>query len=270
MNSDKKNLLNLFSNSTIACLLSYLLIFIPSQLITHFVAKAFNIPTSFHSFKLVFPIEDYTYLWNQQSVVTIYIAAPIFVLIVGILLIRYFFLFSYFTKLNVNLFLIWSYAHCMNIFFGGLAVGIPLHDGFGYVPRWLYLPDPVLFSLIVFSIIMLLVNGFILRWAFVTVSFSETMINKPYPLLKYKTAIAFLPFLVVSLLFLVAGFPINSMYERLLLLSMFVQLMGIFPFNYMHNEVKEENRKVVFAKKSLIMLVGVFAIFIIWKLLHTM
>ncbi len=265
MNDNLRNLISLFINSFIAYILSFILILIPSQLITLLVAKSFNIPAYFNHFKINFFATEYSNLWTQSSVIGIYISIPFFVVIAGFIFI---YLKTYLStyKHSINLFLIWGYVHCMNIFFGGLIIGIPLIKGFGYVPIWLYLPNFVLVIIIIISTFILFINAYYLRRVFIALSFSDYYLKNPSSLIVFKIAVVFLPCILANLLFYLFKFPDNSLYEELLLITIFIQLIGIIPFNYLFFEIKEENKKVNISKKMLFWLILLLFIFTIWRI----
>jgi hypothetical protein len=267
MNENIKNLIKLSLNSFIAYILSYLILFVPSQFVSFLAAKTYYIPIGFNHFKLVFQAADYSSLWTQSSVVSVYLSVPVFVFVFGIF---FRFLYSYLStnRRSLNLLLIWSFTHCMNIFFGGLIVGIPLEKGFGYVPIWLYLPEFALIGLIVVSIFILFLNSYFLRRAFVSLTFSEYYLKNHSTLLAYKIAVVLLPSILANAIFYIIKFPDNSLYETLLLLTIFIQVIGIIPYNYRYFEIKDENRNVIFSRKSLTWLLGLIVMLILLRVLY--
>lgn len=268
MNDNLKNLVTLSINSFIAYIFSYLVILIPSQIITLIAAKSFSIPVSFNYFKIAFQAADYSNLWTQSTVIGIYISAPAFVLITG-LFFRYFKSFLETNNYSINLFLIWGYAHCMNIFFGGLIIGIPLVKGFGYVPIWLYFPNFILIIIIIISIFLLFLNASYLKKVFVALSFSDYYLKNPSSLLALKILVIFLPCVLANSFFYFIKFPDDSLYEKLLLVTMFIQLIDIIPYNYLLPEIKDENKKVHFSKKTLLWLIAVVLIITIWRISYS-
>jgi hypothetical protein len=266
MNENLKNLVALSVNSFIAYIFSYLVILIPSQLITLIVAKSFNIPVYLNHFKIAFQIADYSSLWTQSSVVGIYISAPIFIIITGFFF-RYFRTFLATNIHSINLFLIWGYAHCMNIFFGGLIVGIPLIKGFGLVPAWLYFPFFIQLLLIAASAFILLLNSYILGRYFVALSFSEYYLKNSSSQLAFKIIVVIFPCILANSIFFVTKMPDNSLYESLLLATMFIQLIGTIPNNHLYIEVKDENKNVIFSKRMLIWFIGMIIFLFIFRII---
>jgi hypothetical protein len=268
MQESRKQLYSIFFNSLVLYLLSYLVIFIPAQFITHIVAKAFHIPTVFKQFKIGFAIFDHDSLWNSDSIVSIYAAAPVMTIIACFFFYRYLIIKFSADNSNAYLFYVWAYAHSINMFFGGLAIGIPLIKGFGYVPVWLLAPFSVSLGLIVFSFILLFVNGLFLKRSFMSMAISEHYFKKPLGSLQFKFAIAILPCIIGNLLFYLLKFPDSSLYERLLLLTMFIQMTTILSFRYYHFSLPENISRVVFSKKAFTTLAGLVMLLLLWKHYH--
>ncbi len=267
MKESRKTLLILFLNSLAFYIISYLFLFLPSQFLTYLAAHSFNIPTIFDQYKVAFPIYDNNNLWTQESVVAIYIAAPVAVFILGIFFFRYVRTHIIANKSGLYLFSLWSYVHCINIFFGGLAVGIPIIKGFGLVPAWLYAPYAVSYSLIIISFIIITTNGFFLRRAFASMVISEYYLRSPYLSLQFKTAIAFLPCIIGNSLFFLLKFPDDTIYERLLLFTIFLQFLLVYPFRYFHFTVSEKNANVRFSRLAGTIAIILVLLLVIWKLL---
>jgi hypothetical protein len=268
MQERRKQLYNIFFNSLILYLLSYLVIFIPSQFLTSIVARAFSIPTIFKEYKIGFTILDHDNLWTQDSIIGVYITSPLLAFLTGFFFLRYLSIKFSIAKSNMYLFSIWLYMHCFNMFFGGLAIGIPLIKGFGFVPIWLFAPFSVSFGLIIISFIVLFANGLLLKKYFMTMADSEYYLNKPLGSLQFKTAIAFLPCLIGNLFFYLLRFPDSSLYERLLLLTQFCQLVTIYSYRYYHFMTPEKKIKVLFSKKAFAALAGLVMLFLIWRHFH--
>jgi len=266
MNKTLKNLFVLFLNSLLAYVLSYLIILIFSQLVVFISAKTFGIPVNLNHFKITFPVADQSRLWNQNSVVGIYLTAPVLVLIFGFAS-R---LFKYYLESEnrpVNLILSWVYAHAMNIFFGGLIVGIPLVKGFGYVPVWLYFPFFVQLLIIATAVFIIYFNANYLGKSFVSLTFSDYYLKNYYSQLALKIFIVILPCLFANSLFFLLKFPDNSLYESLLLLTMFIQIAGTIPFSYIHISIHEQNSHVYLSKKMLFVLLAMVIIIVFVKII---
>lgn len=256
------------ANSFIQFVLAYLIVLIPTQLVTHFVALYFDIPTKFTFFKLSFPIPDHSYLWTSNSVAAIYVTGPVIALFIAFFAIRYFMLFAAKKSIQTNLLFIWIYAHCMNVFFGGLTIGIPLIKGFGYVPSWLYASNELTFILILLSLLVLFGNGFILRGPFISLYYNNRYFNSPFHSLIFKIFIVFIPFIAANVLFYLMKFPDNSIYERLTGLTMIVQLVGIIPYTPVYQPEEFEFKPVKFAYKWLLILIVLFMLFVLWRTIH--
>jgi hypothetical protein len=231
MSANERKLYTLMANSFVLFILAFFIVFIPAQILTHLVASAYNIPAEFHYFKIIFLVPDYSYLWTQSSVVSIYLTTPAFSLLVAFVSFRYY--QANILKLGVNslLLLFWIYAHCINLFFGGLAIGIPLMKGFGYVPHWLYVSNEVQFVLIVLAIIVLFANGLLLKRFVTLMYFNKKFTNSPFYSLVFKVFIVFVPFFLANIFFTVFKIPDPTLFERLVGFIMLVQLLAIVPFN---------------------------------------
>lgn len=268
MTENKRKLYILMANSFILYVLAYLVVLIPSQLITHLVASGFDIPTKFSLFKIIFPIPDHSYLWQPNSVAAIYIATPVFVLLLAIFIARYYVLFSSKNGINTNLFLIWIYAHCINIFFGGLTIGIPLIKGFGYVPHWLYASQELTFVFLLFSLLILFGNGYLLKAPFSALFYDKKFSNSPFHSFIFKIFVVFVPFIIANILFALFHFPDGTIYERLVGFTMVIQLIGVLPFSPIYMPEDYVVKKVHFSYKSVLILVLVFLSFVIWRIIH--
>ena len=256
------------ANSFILYILAYFLVHIPAQFFTYLIASVFDVPTKFSYFKLGFPIPDHSYLWTSDSVAAIYITAPIIALFIAIFVARYYVLFSAKKSINFNLLLIWIYAHCINLFFGGLTIGIPLIKGFGYVPNWLYASDELSFFFILISLLILFGNGFILKTSFSSFYFDHQYFNSPFHSLLFKIFVAFVPFVMANIFFFLIQFPDNSIYERLIGVTMIIQLIGILPFSPVYQPVEFDFKPVSFVYKGLLLLIVIFLALFLWKTMH--
>ena len=234
---DRKILL--FSiNSFFAFLSSFVLLHILSQLVTIIVAKVNSIPTRFNYFNVIFPISDNSNLWTQNSVVSVYIAAPLMCLILGLVFRRYLTISIDNPNRNSKLFVIWGYIHAMNFFFGGLIAGIPLLKGIGYVPVWLYFSNTALIITIVISGVLLLLNGFFLRNIFSSLSYAEICWKKPF---LFKFMVIYAPYFLAFGLFFLFRFPDDSIYQQALMVTLLLQLLLVMSNRYIH-EWDDENK----------------------------
>jgi hypothetical protein len=268
MTSIRKKLVILYANSSFAYVLAYLSIFIPTQILVYFVARGFNIPTKFNYFKLIFPIADHSFLWTQLSVSAIYAASPLVALFSIVFVLRYYLKHAGKRGTVTNLYFIWLYAHCVNIFFGGLLIGIPLIKDFGYLPNWLYASNDTIVYLILISALFLLVNGIFLRKAFTSLCFDEKFFNSPYHSLVFKAYIAFFPALTCMFFFIVFNFPDDTIFTKLLHVIVLVQLCTVVPHTSMHIPILDRFRNFSLSYKSVFTIIILLMLFTSWKLIH--
>lgn len=268
MNNVIKTQLFTFYNSSIAFLLAFFIVYIPSQFFVFWVAYAFDIPAIFERFKLIFPILDHSYLWTQLSVTFIYLVTPLWATIVTlasrIMFYRYY-LDNTFTQ---NLILIWLSAWGMHFIFGALVVGIPIVKDVGYIPDWLYFPDWLKYAILVFSIFILAINGVILRHQIETLMYDENQQQRPFYSLKFKSIVAIFPALFVLISFIILGFPTNNLFMQLFILLMIFQLFMIVPFKIIYVPLIYNARTIFFEYRYLIYLVLIVLLFIFWKIFH--
>ncbi|HOT15370.1 MAG TPA: hypothetical protein PK252_11475 [Bacteroidales bacterium] len=261
MTYDKKIIL--FSvNSFFAFLSSFLLLHILSQIVTIIVAHANSIPTRFNYFNVIFPISDDSNLWTQNSVVSIYLSGPLFCLLLGLAFRRYLTISIDNPNRNTKLFFIWGYTHAMNCFFGGLIAGIPLLKGIGYVPIWLYFSNTALIITIVFSGVLLLLNGFFLRNIFSSLSYAEICWKKPF---LFKFMIIYAPYLLAFALFFILRFPDNSIYQQALMVTLLLQLFFIMSNSYIHEWDDEVKVSIAVSWKLILLCLSLFWIIFIWS-----
>jgi hypothetical protein len=270
MNGTQNKLLVVYANSSIAYVLAFLSIFIPTQVLIHFVAGGFDIPTKFNYFKLIFPIADHSFLWTQLSVSCIYAASPFLALICAFIVFRIHIKKSGNIGQFSNLYLIWLYAHCINIFFGGLLIGIPLIKDFGYLPNWLYASSETEVYLILVGALGLLVNGILLRKAFNTICFNEKYFSSPYHSLVFKSMVAFFPAISGIVLFIIFKFPDNTVFTKLLHLTVLIQLCSVAPYTSVHIPISEQLKNFKFSYKPVIILIVIFGLFTAWKNIHNL
>jgi len=268
MNENNKILLILSINSIISFVLSFLIIFIPSQVVVLIVAGLFEIPTKFEYFKLIFPIPDHSYLWTQLSVSVIYAVTPLIGLIVALFSRWYFNRYGIKKSVPLRLLLIWLYIHGMNFIFGALIIGIPLIKDVGFIPDWLYFPDIIDVLIISFSFIVLIYNGVFINYSIQTLAFDESFNHRPYYSLLFKWYLLFMPFLVSILFFNIFNFPNNTPFIRLLLSAIIIQFITVFPYRTVYFKVDENIKNIDISWKYLFLLVMVFILFVIWRYLH--
>jgi hypothetical protein len=261
----------LFSLSIITFLLAFFTVYLPSQLLVHFTSTLiFHIPTQFQRFQLIFPILDHSYLWTQLSVSIIYSITPFWSLIMLITARISFLKNNIKNSFATNLYLIWLNAIGVQFFFGALAVGIPLIKDFGYLPDWLYFPSWINVSLIVFSFVVLLANGVVIRHQVEFLMYNEQQQQRPYYSFVFKWYTILAPALLLILIFIIAGFPNNTLYMRLFWCIFIMQLISVIPFRFIYAPVIQSEEEIFIPRSFVLLLILMILFLISWKFTHSL
>lgn len=163
-NKDKRN--NFFVitlNSLTYFVLSYLVIYVISQIITAWIATSFDYKTIIYYYKIYYNIESSD--WTADSVKILFSIMPLTGLIFGTI-----FIIVYATFRDeigkLKLFFLWGFVHGMVMFFGALLMGTLLNKDFGWVIAYMYYRDTgkMVFSII--SIFALISIGSIISRSF--------------------------------------------------------------------------------------------------------
>lgn len=163
-NKDKRN--NFFVitfNSLTYFVLSYLVIYVISQVITTWIATSFDYKTIVYYYKIYYNIESSD--WTADSVKILFSIMPLTGLLLGII-----FIIIYATFRDeigkLKLFFLWGFVHGMVMFFGALLMGTLLNKDFGWVIAYMYYRDTgkMVFSII--SIFALISIGAIISRSF--------------------------------------------------------------------------------------------------------
>lgn len=145
-----------FLNSLSLFLLSYLVIYGISMIITVWVARSFDFRTIMFYYKIYYNID--TGDWTADSVKILYSVAPLTGLFLGTI---FLIIFSTFRNERgiLKLFFLWGFIHGMIMFFGSLLVGALLNKDFGWVISYLYFRDTGKMIFSIFSIFALVALG---------------------------------------------------------------------------------------------------------------
>lgn len=163
-NKDKRN--NFFVitlNSLTYFVLSYLVIYVVSQIITTWIALSFDYKTIVYYYKIYYNIESSD--WTADSVKILFSIMPLTGLLFGTI-----FIIIYATFRDevgkLKLFFLWGFVHGMVMFFGALLMGTLLNKDFGWVIAYMYYRDTgkMVFSII--SIFALISIGAIISRSF--------------------------------------------------------------------------------------------------------
>ncbi|NOX46810.1 MAG: hypothetical protein GXO89_07515 [Chlorobi bacterium] len=152
----KVSLLKTLVNSIVMYVLAFLATYFLSQFVTVFIASVFDIPSVVFVNRIYWPLYTYSSLYTRMALVAIFGSGPLFSLILGVGLIRLFFLMVRKT-VYLKTFLLWAALHAFNNFFGAYIVGVVTRTGFVYSSEWLFLSDVLDVEEIVFLIVSLVV-----------------------------------------------------------------------------------------------------------------
>ena len=265
-NKDKRhNFFVIFINSLVLYLLSYLLIYVISQLITVWVASSFDYKTVLYYYKIYYDIESH--LWNADSVKILFSIMPVTGILIGTIFII---LYSTFKNEsgNLKLFFLWGFVHGMVLFFGSLLMGTLLNKDFGWVIAYLYYRDTgkMIFSIIsIFALVS--IGGLIAKSFLISGNAYYNLIDKRNKKFLLHGQVVF-PVIVGTIILALIKIPdkfyfgtVDEMYyEFMKLLTQFI-LMAPLIFSFRrYNEIyfDEEPRNVNLNWKFLIVTVILF------------
>jgi len=247
-----------FINSSINLWLAFVIIFSINQISAIISAKFFSIPTGFVFYKIDFIIPDHSPLWNISSILFLNFVPPFISLIIGVIAVRFYFLFKRKTG-QKKLFFLWASVHAFNHFFGAYIAGFFTNKGFGYVPMWLFIPHGFHIVIAVVCAVLLLLLGFVTNLFFVACAKSHSFFKKKIIQLKFKTALIYLPLLCFISASYLLNIPDKSAYERIMYATLFLVFLPTFiPINSQRvNLVREKNTQNISLK--IIILFIIFA-----------
>jgi hypothetical protein len=220
----RKRLLLISFNSTLLFLLSYLSLFLISQLVTVITAKFFNYPTTVYYYDIYFNISPEA--WFHDSVKTIFSSGPVVNFVIGI---TFLIIYSNVREFNgpFKLFFLWGFLHAVNMLFGALLVGTLFETGVGHVISWLYIMDTgkVLYSII--SIFLLVIGGLIATKPFlISGNTYYNEINK-----QNRTAFVFaqvlMPYLAGNAFLFLIRQPRFVFYDTFIVLTLFISILPV-------------------------------------------
>ena len=125
-------------NSASFFVISYIVVYLLSQLSTMVTASIFDFSTRLIYYKIDFFVDRPA--WGFKSVKTIFSIGPIFSFIIGII-----FLLIYLnvkdSRGKLKMFFMWGYINAFNLFLSSIILGSFNNTGFGNVLNWSYIMD---------------------------------------------------------------------------------------------------------------------------------
>jgi hypothetical protein len=266
-NRDKRhNFFVISGNSLVLFLLSYMTIYILSQLITVLVATTFDYKTILYYYKIYYDIESHA--WNADSVKILFSILPVNGLFMGIIFIILFNTFRH-EPGNFKLFFLWGFVHGVVMFFGSLLMGTLLNKDFGWVIAYLYYRDTgkMIFSII--SIFALVAIGGLMAKSFLISGNSYfNFINKRNRKFLLSSQVVF-PAITGTFLLALIKIPdqfyygtVDEMYfEFLKLFSLIILIIPLIMAFRSYDEIYfDEEPRRIFLNWKLLIITGVVVI----------
>jgi len=221
---DTAKLVYIAVNSIAAYILAYLLTTLIYQFATGMVAASlFYIKTVIYYYKIDFRVgADY---WNKPRVIGTFLSGPLISLAAGIIFWRVYRM----TKKQPGwgkTFMLWTYLHAFNLFFGSYVAGVITRSGFRFVTNWMAVPEKAEFVISFFCVAFMFTVGYFATRNFLQTSVSQSLIQRftrPYFIL----CTVILPWLAGSGLLLVAKYPGITMNEMITYLMMFTIVVPV-------------------------------------------
>ncbi|WP_210465275.1 hypothetical protein [Rufibacter roseolus] len=140
-------------------ILSYLGVYLIAQIATGLVSElAFGINASLHFSGLEFLLHGKS--WSPESVVPVFLTSPAVAFILGCFCLRA--LLKLETTGTIwKQFFFWGFLHGVNLSLGAIISGTVAKDGIWFSLKWSSLPEPLIFALAGFCILLLVVIGYL-------------------------------------------------------------------------------------------------------------
>lgn len=190
--------------STLLFVAAYLMIFLVGMITSAISGLFFDYKSIIYHYEVLWLVKPEQ--WFSDSVKMIYASAPV---LLGILAVFLAIIFTYLRseKGLAKLFILWSFIHGFNGFFGSLLIGSLFGKGIGHAIIWSYVSDT---EKVIYSILS--ITALVLLGVFTTRSFLLTA-NSYYPKLenrkfrRFVWAQVVLPFLIGNMILGAIMFP---------------------------------------------------------------
>ncbi|MEN8225683.1 MAG: hypothetical protein ABFS05_10025, partial [Bacteroidota bacterium] len=225
-------------HSTLLFTAAYFMIFLIVLLTSAISGLFFEYKSIIYHYEILWLVKPSQ--WFGDSVKMIYSSGP---LLAGILAVFLAIIFSYVRtdKGLAKLFILWSFLHGFNAFFGSLLIGSLFGRGFGHAIIWSYISDS---EKVIYSIVAL--TALFLIGVFTTKSFLISA-NSYYPMLdsrRYRSFIwaqLIVPFLLGNILIATVYFPEMPVYDMTVSLSLSLTIIPIaLGYRFHHSMYFEE------------------------------
>ncbi len=257
-----------FLNSLSLFLLSYLVLYGISMLITVWVARSFDYRTIMFYYKIYYNIDRGD--WTADSVKILYSIAPLTGLFFGSV---FLIIFSTFRNERgiLKLFFLWGFIHGMIMFFGSLLMGTLLNKEFGWVISYLYFRDTGKMIFSIFSIFALVaLGGFTAKSFLISGNTYLNFVDKSNKRFLLSSQVV-LPVIIGTVILILLKIPNNfyfgsedeAYFETFklstILLFMIPLMMAFGSFNETYFD--EEPRKIRFYWKFFLLAIIVWGVF---------
>lgn len=230
---NKKNFWIIVINSTVFFLLAYLFFYLITKFATIIAASMFDIETTLYYYKISYNIGKTQ--WGFDSVKLIFSAGSIFALLFGTIFII---IYNKVCETDglLKMFFLWGFFIGYSNFFGSILIGSVISRGFGYVLDWTYTMDTARMLIIIFSILVFIIIGFLtIKPILFSANSYFNFLDKPRKKFFIRSQLIVPYFLGIVIIFLVRipNNHTNNYFEILTLLSMIAIIIPVI-FRY-HN-----------------------------------
>jgi hypothetical protein len=202
----KKRLLAILVNSTAIFVLSYLMVYLVTQLITMGVAALLGIHSSLRYFEIFYHIPNNSSLWTLGRVIIVSVTAPFLSLLTGLVLL-YGVIRIVDTGNYGKMFIFWTGYHTIIFFFGGILAGAATGRGMGYPMDYAFWPRINVYLLFgLFCVFFLGFFGYNNSSQFLRISPSKFWVKRKYRK-QYLFFSLILPWLIGTFVFFIIKFP---------------------------------------------------------------
>ena len=238
-------------NSTVFFLLSYLIIYLLTQLATCLAASTFEIPSILYFNRIYFNIIGSD--WTHDSVKIVFSVGPLLSLFIGLILLI---IYSNIYQDNIlaKILVLWGIFHAFNIFLSSLLVGTLLGTSLGHVLSWMYFKDTEKMTISIIALFGIFGFGLITAKPFI---FSSNLYFNNYTERNRKTFILgqlVFPFIIGSLIIYLLKLPDISYYEIGMIITLAIMMLPIYLKyrSFQDYYFDEDERKIKVARVWLI------------------
>lgn len=249
-------------NSLAIFLLSYLLVFFITHLITALSASAFKIRTIIYYFDVEYLMRGYD--WTEDAVIGVFSSGPLFSIFFSLVL-----LILYINVATENgllrLFVLWTFCHFFLRFFGDMLVGVLLDEGFGYVIMYLFVMDTGKMIICLFAFMCLFTAGYIMtRYFLYSANCYFNSLNRknrmPFILSQF-----IIPMILGNIIIILLKIPKITLFEILLNASMLLMLIPVLLKSIrLHDLFFDEEPRII--KLNPIYIASAFFLLIIFRI----